>query len=122
MAETHHLQFVEILNMYGKDIKQLQFIVGDNCNTNKSLANRLRVPLVGCASHRLNLAIQQYYKDLMNVILKIDILMGKLKKISVERNIRRRQVASTYTTSRDTLVSDSSFSFVDCNFVKRIST
>lgn len=44
------------LEYYERSSDSLLFLVGDNCSTNRALATRLSVPLVGCASHRLNLA------------------------------------------------------------------
>uniref|UniRef100_H3GY50 Uncharacterized protein n=1 Tax=Phytophthora ramorum TaxID=164328 RepID=H3GY50_PHYRM len=45
--------------------------VGDNCAVNRLLATRMGVPLVGCASHRLNRAVQadmqQHEEDLATV-------------------------------------------------------
>ncbi|ETN16032.1 hypothetical protein PPTG_06264 [Phytophthora nicotianae INRA-310] len=38
------------------------FVVGDNCAVNKRLAHLMGVPLVGCASHRLNLAVRRFLK------------------------------------------------------------
>ncbi|GMF23083.1 unnamed protein product [Phytophthora fragariaefolia] len=43
-----------VLTIYNKDTTMIKFVVGDNCATNQSLATKLGVPLVGCASHRFN--------------------------------------------------------------------
>ncbi|KAF1781907.1 Ribonuclease H-like domain [Phytophthora cactorum] len=53
---------------YGKQLSDCSFVVGDNCAVNRLLATLMGVPLVGCASHRLNRAVQvdmeQYEDDL----------------------------------------------------------
>ncbi|KAL0217490.1 hypothetical protein RCL1_008071 [Eukaryota sp. TZLM3-RCL] len=41
-----------VLQKYGKSTEDVWFITGDNCATNKKLANLIEVPLVGCVSHR----------------------------------------------------------------------
>ncbi|KAF1777846.1 hypothetical protein GQ600_18962 [Phytophthora cactorum] len=45
-----------VLDVYNKTLDMVAFIVGDNCSTNQSITTKLDVPLVGCASHRFNLA------------------------------------------------------------------
>ncbi|DBA02744.1 TPA: hypothetical protein N0F65_010672 [Lagenidium giganteum] len=36
----------------------VKFLVGDNCSTNLAIATKLTTPIVGCASHRFNLALR----------------------------------------------------------------
>ncbi|KAG6973925.1 hypothetical protein JG687_00000639 [Phytophthora cactorum] len=52
-----------MLSVYEKDIDMVRFIVGDNCATNQSIATRLGVPLIGCASHRFNLAVNRFLQS-----------------------------------------------------------
>ena len=35
------------------------FLVADNENTNQAVADLIKVPMIGCYSHRLNLAVQK---------------------------------------------------------------
>ena len=49
-----------VLKIYGKDLNFISFISGDNCNLNKRIANIINVLLVGCASHRYNLAVESF--------------------------------------------------------------
>ena len=39
--------------------KVIEFITMDNCSTNRSLATKSEVPMVGCASRRLHLAVEE---------------------------------------------------------------
>lgn len=59
-GENHADLMDYVLEIYGKDISNVTCLVGDNCNTNKSIADILDLPLVGCAAHRFNLAVQDY--------------------------------------------------------------
>ena len=75
----------------------IEFITADNCSTNCKLARDSGVPMVGCGSHRLNLAVQETLgteerKDrhgivtapasyLQQVIRKLDLLMGELRTL-----------------------------------------
>lgn len=65
------------LSTYARSIQSITFLVGDNCETNKSLATLLGVPLIGCASHRFNLAVQKYLRDYENILNKIESLFAK---------------------------------------------
>lgn len=59
-AEAHQEFINSTLAYYGRNAETLTFLVGDNCRTNIALARRCGVPLVGCASHRLNLAVKKF--------------------------------------------------------------
>ncbi|ETO63928.1 hypothetical protein F444_18438 [Phytophthora nicotianae P1976] len=62
LSARSHYEFLATMlpRDYGVQIDQCRFVVGDNCSVNRSLAILMRVPLVGCASHRLNRAVQHY--------------------------------------------------------------
>jgi len=72
--------------------------VGDNCAVNKSLCDKIEewifreksiirtVALVGCASHRLNLAIEDYLTE-----NGYDVIIGKVHELMVSlRTLRNR--------------------------------
>lgn len=59
-ADAHIELFRNVLAVYNKTVDMIQFIVAVNCNTNRSITTKLGVSLVGCASHRFNLAIKNY--------------------------------------------------------------
>lgn len=53
--------------------------VGDNCRTNKAIARRAKVPLVGRANHSFNLAMGKELQKREVLLDKINRLMQKLK-------------------------------------------
>jgi len=74
------------------------FFVCDNCNTNRSIANRTEIPMVGDATHRLNAAVETeligpkerrnkrnvitaHNSETRKLILKVDKLMGEFKTL-----------------------------------------
>ena len=85
--------------------EHIDFICGDNCSTNKCMAKKVTeaialqfegdlaytVPLVGCASHRLNLAQQSLYLTAGRKVLvdKVDKLMGQLKTLKNGSTLRK---------------------------------
>jgi uncharacterized CHY-type Zn-finger protein len=60
-ADEHITFFGELLTLYGKSIDNVAFFVGDNCETNQCISRRLNIPLIGCAAHKLNLAVKVTY-------------------------------------------------------------
>ncbi|GMF12928.1 unnamed protein product [Phytophthora lilii] len=61
LSARAHLDFLAsmLARDYGVQLEQCRFVVGDNCSVNRLLATLMQVPLVGCASHRLNRAVQE---------------------------------------------------------------
>ncbi|KAF7685211.1 hypothetical protein CDIK_4040 [Cucumispora dikerogammari] len=45
------------------------YVIGDNCSTNKSIATKVGIPLIGCYSHKLNLAVQKYLSQFSSIDL-----------------------------------------------------
>jgi hypothetical protein len=78
-GSNEHIEHLEkALKIYNKDLTDIMAVIGDNCSTNKSLAKKLQVPLIGCRSHILNLAINDYFKNYKEELDKVRILMDKL--------------------------------------------
>eukprot|EP00644_Phytophthora_capsici_P002481 jgi/Phyca11/105488/e_gw1.11.548.1 len=62
-ADSHIAFITETLSVFGKEPGCVRFIVRDNCSTSQAIATHMGLPLVGCASHRLNLAIPQHVEE-----------------------------------------------------------
>ena len=88
----------DVLQFYGLDFEAIEFMSGDNAYVNQSLCTKIEdwlrrekqinrtVPLVGCASHRLNLAVQLMYSENENpayfrMVDKVQALMVDLKTL-----------------------------------------
>lgn len=82
-----HVDLIEsTLELYGKDLQSIAYIVGDNCATNGAIADQLDVPILGCNSHRLNLGVKLLLNQHENLLSKIDLLM---KKISTKKRMSK---------------------------------
>jgi hypothetical protein len=57
------------IGLFNKNFSNLIFMVGDNAPVNKCLADLLRVPFIGCASYRFNLACRQERFLMVNIQL-----------------------------------------------------
>lgn len=83
------------LNLVGKGFQNLQFISGDNCSVNKKLCAlissliRRPCPLLGCASHRLNLAVKLYLVPHADLIAKGQNVMTQLRTLKNRSMLRR---------------------------------
>ena len=85
--------FYDILTAYGKSYMSLEFLCGDNCGVNKKLADAITsyykeaghdriLPLLGCYSHRLNLAVQSLYdkhSEYGDVVHKLNALISEIR-------------------------------------------
>ncbi|RLN73028.1 hypothetical protein BBJ28_00019614 [Nothophytophthora sp. Chile5] len=92
-ADAHIKFFDGVLGVYNKTLDMVAFIVGDNCSTNQSIATKLGVPLVGCASHRFNLAVNRYLFEFEPLLTKVNALVSKLSiraHASPDQDRRRR--------------------------------
>ena len=77
-AATHSDFIKATLEIFGKTVENLQFLIGDNENTNEAVADLLRVPFIGGASHRMNLAVNDYLNPFEPLLEKIHGLKKKL--------------------------------------------
>ncbi|DBA02560.1 TPA: hypothetical protein N0F65_011032 [Lagenidium giganteum] len=55
-ANAHAAYISQVMCFYGKSTAMVRFIAADNCATNQCLATKMKIPLIGCASHQYNLA------------------------------------------------------------------
>lgn len=64
-------------------------LIGDNCSVDQSISTKSRIPLIGCASHRFQLAV----KDLLNgheiILAQVQSLMVILRTPLIAAEVRR---------------------------------
>lgn len=60
-----------IIEVYGKSMVMVKFLVGDSRATNQSIATKLGIPLIGCAGHSFNLAVVRLLADSEDLISQI---------------------------------------------------
>ena len=58
------------LSVFNKSVSNLLFMIGDNCSTNFKIAQDIKLPFIGCASHRLNLAVKSYIEKEEHIVRK----------------------------------------------------
>ncbi|EGZ20189.1 hypothetical protein PHYSODRAFT_245860 [Phytophthora sojae] len=89
LSAQGHLEFLTMLPRdYGVQLAQCRFLVADNCAVNRRLATLMSVPLVGCASHRLNLAVQAGMASHEEDLAAVQTLMIKLRTLTQSAKLR----------------------------------
>ncbi|EPZ33848.1 hypothetical protein O9G_004440 [Rozella allomycis CSF55] len=100
MNAAAHIEYLDfLLDVYNINAVDIKFIVGDNCSTNKAMCTRLGIPLIGCSSHRLNLAVMKFLEGKMALFSKVNKLMKKFKN-----SVNRRAKLAQYTHYRPVLM------------------
>ena len=87
---AEHKDLLEfVLSHHGKALDAVWFIVGDNCSTNKAIANLMKVPFIGCASHCFNLACEAFLDQISPITQKVHNVMIKLRTIKKSATLRK---------------------------------
>ncbi|KAG2810440.1 hypothetical protein PC112_g16053 [Phytophthora cactorum] len=68
-------------NRYGRDVANMNAIVAGNMETNKTVARRIKLPMIGCAAHRFHLPVREWLELPIPLIKKVSALMRKLKTV-----------------------------------------
>ena len=90
MNADEHIQFIEdILDVYGKIMQNFCALGGDNVSVNHSIAVKTGITLVGCASHRLNLAVNDLLSKGEILLNNINRLMIKLRGLCLSALLRK---------------------------------
>jgi hypothetical protein len=87
-AHEAHLEYI-LSEFYGNSCRNVVFLSGDNCSTNGALAKLMGVPLVGCSSHRLNLAVAALLQKLESSLNRMNTLMGTLLSLKNAGRLRK---------------------------------
>ncbi|ETM41456.1 hypothetical protein L914_12767, partial [Phytophthora nicotianae] len=81
--------FDYVLDTYGIDAAtQMCFYVCYHASVNVAIARKTSVPMIGCASHQMNLAMQALMSDYTDLLEKVHRLMSKLNTIQNRHRLR----------------------------------
>ncbi|KAJ8577246.1 hypothetical protein ON010_g1963 [Phytophthora cinnamomi] len=92
LSPRGHMEFLITMlpRDFGKQLDQCCFLVDDNCSVKKRLATLVDVPLVGCASHRLNRAVQADMQDYEEELDTVQKLMIRLRTLTQSARLRAK--------------------------------
>ena len=85
---TNLLEFT--LQVFKKQMEDILFFVCDNDSVNKSIAKKLELPMIGCNSHRLNLALKKLMEPHEGLLQKVQNLMKKLLSLKKSAVLRKK--------------------------------
>ena len=112
LSAKRQLEFLEAtLCVFKKSKANVSFLVGDNCSTNVKISRDMKLPLIGCASHRFNLAVNCYLKFYDSTITKVNELMKKMS--SIKRRAQLRKTTDLAPITRNTTRWTSTFEMMD---------
>ncbi|RHZ39796.1 hypothetical protein DYB31_005002 [Aphanomyces astaci] len=78
-----------VLDVYGKQRRNVVALIGDNCATNRAFTRLAGIPMVGCASHRFNLFVGDVLADYEDLLCAVHAIMKKLSNIIPAAKLRR---------------------------------
>ncbi|EGZ30684.1 hypothetical protein PHYSODRAFT_475146 [Phytophthora sojae] len=83
MGSQAHYDFIaDPLSVYECPWSRVSFLVGDNCSTNQCIGRKEgALPLIGCASHRFNLAVRAFLEAHETMVEKVHKFMKKLATV-----------------------------------------
>ena len=102
MTATDHLRHIsKVMSSSGRASEDILCLVGDNSAVNKKMATDLGVPILGCASHKFNLAVRMWIKSqpqLTTIINKVSLVMKKASTLKIAAKLRQ---LTAYSTDRE---------------------
>ncbi|KAH9105198.1 hypothetical protein AeMF1_018909 [Aphanomyces euteiches] len=90
-SADQHIQFIiDTLDVFKKSLDNIVCISGDTCSVNQAIARRIGVPLIGCSSHKFNLAVKAYIQDHEELLKKVNNVMVKCKTLRNRGMLRKK--------------------------------
>ena len=93
---------MDTLESYDKSIKNVLLLTCDNCSTNKKTAVISQVPMIGCASHGFNLAVETYLEQhaalqqVVHDLMKISFINLEIEDIKTGWKTTPANLISSY--------------------------
>ena len=84
------LILLKIHSIYNKSVRDLLFVTSHNANTNKAIASPLGVPMIACASHCFNIAVNASLKETEPILHKINEVMKKHRTLKEESKVHKK--------------------------------
>ena len=93
LGAEQHLSFLEAtLEVFDKTFANVVCLIGDNCSVNQKLSSISLLPLVGCVSHKFNLAVESWIEsqpELKDGMKCVHDLMLRLRTIKNAARLRQ---------------------------------
>ena len=90
LDEDEHTSFMMyVLNPYGKCWDNVYCLTGDNASLKNSVATKAALQIVGCVSHRFNLALQDFIELEKERVDEINLVVLKPKYLLLSTKLRK---------------------------------
>ena len=105
LEANSQIEFLDTIlrNVYGKSLEKVSALIADNAAVNVKIAQTLGVPMIGCYSHRLNLAVQKLLHE-KNSVKRCHEFVKKMS------GLKKSAVLRTKTPVRPVLQNDTRWS------------
>ena len=115
MTASDHLQHLsKMLETYEKTLENIVCLVGDNCSVNQSMSRILKVPLLGCGSHKFNLAVRKWITNQPHLVKIIATVAGVMKKAStLKASAELRKLTKLHTVKENDTRWSSTFAMIE---------
>ena len=91
LGAKSHVDFITTaLGYFNKTVCNVGFLVCDNENLNGKIAIPMGIPMIGCYSHRLNLAVEKFSEPYNEIISKLHNIMKKLGNLEKSAALRKK--------------------------------
>lgn len=77
-AKEHERLLRFDLGLFGKEFSNVEAIIGYYCATNRLLSKNVKVLFLGCASHRINIAVKEIIKENASAFDNVKCIMSQL--------------------------------------------
>jgi hypothetical protein len=100
-AGDHIAHISKVLQRNDKKCSNVLLLCGDNCNVNGKIASTIEVPLLGCGSHKINLAVCQWIEDQPQLIQALSSVSKVMKKASSLKLLAKLRQYTTYNVVKE---------------------
>ncbi len=98
---NEYTQFlVYILTHYDLSWANIVCLIGEICNTNRSIVNLVNLPLINCASKRFQLALRDIMNNASELIHEVHKIMVKLRGLLLSAESRQFTVCGSKLSSQ----------------------
>lgn len=116
-AFVEHFDFV--LDRFSLEAKRLCFVVCDHASVNGKLSRDAEVPMIGCASHRLQLAVGRILEPHADLLAKLNELMRRLG--TLKNRAKLYDEGAVMPVQRNATRWSSTFAMVKCYYALKDS-
>lgn len=87
-TKEHIALLKSTLALYDRTLEDVLFFSADNVEINRSLSRKTKIPLIWCASHKMNLAVKSFLMEYEDEVEQVQNLMVELRTLKNAARLR----------------------------------